>query len=68
MSTSTQQTGNYQKDASFETLWTAKDVAAFLKCSLRHVGNLQRAGLPFIKLGHLARFDPVAVRRWMQPG
>lgn len=68
MSTTNLQTRDQQSHQPENQLWTVKDVAAFLKCSLRHVGNLQRAGLPFIKLGHLTRFDPASLKRWMQLG
>ncbi|HPA20523.1 MAG TPA: helix-turn-helix domain-containing protein [Verrucomicrobiae bacterium] len=46
-------------------LWKVADVAAYARCSPRTVGNLMVAGLPFIKLGHLVRFEPRAVARWM---
>lgn len=68
MSTSNPHNISQELSQTENQLWTVQDVARFLKCSVRHVGNLQRAGLPFIKLRHLTRFDPVALRRWMQLG
>lgn len=54
-----------EQEEKSDMLWTVQDIAQFAKCSLRHVGNLQRAGLPFVKLGRLTRFDPKAVVQWM---
>lgn len=49
-------------------LWKVRDVAAYAQCSPRTVNNLMVAGLPFIKLGHLVRFEPEAVTAWMRGG
>lgn len=68
MSTSNLQNGNHENQQADNQLWTVQDVAQFMKCSLRHVSNLQRAGLPFMKLGHLTRFDRTAVMRWIHGG
>ncbi len=59
-----------QKSASKELdpcdcLWTMRDVARYIKCSVRTVCNLQKAGLPFMKIGHLTRYESKAVMRWM---
>ena len=64
MSTNTPQIPDQSKQPE-SGLWTMRDVADFIKCSVRTVGNLQKAGMPFIKLGHLTRFEPKAVMRWM---
>lgn len=46
-----------------EPLWTAADVAAFLRVSLSMVYKLRRQGsLPAIRVGALFRFQPDAVR------
>ena len=44
-------------------LWTAEDVARFLKTSRSWVYHRAQAGqLPCVKIGGLLRFDPVAIR------
>jgi hypothetical protein len=44
-------------------LWTAEDVALFLKTSRSWVYHRAQAGrLPCLKIGGLLRFDPVAIR------
>lgn len=65
MNTSSPEISSQQNQQPEPSLWTVQDVARFVKCSVRHVGNLQLAGMPFVKLGHLTRFDPAAVKRWM---
>lgn len=45
-----------------EPLWTCNEVAAFLRCTPRHVHNLICTGLPHLYLGRLLRFDPAEVR------
>jgi excisionase family DNA binding protein len=46
-----------------EPLWTADDVAAFLRVSLSMVYKLRRMGaLPAVRVGALFRFEPDAVR------
>jgi excisionase family DNA binding protein len=47
-------------------LWTIDDVARYARCSIRHVTTLREQGLPFRKLGHLVRFSPEAVKRWVE--
>lgn len=49
-----------------ETLWTISQVARFFGCTVRHVHNLQAAGLPYFHLGRLVRFDPAEVRAYLQ--
>lgn len=46
-----------------ENLWTVDEVAVFLRCTVRHVHNLCRSGLPHMYVGRLLRFDPVEVRQ-----
>lgn len=48
-----------------ETLWTIDEVAAYLRCTVRHVHNLLRSGLPHLYLGRLLRFDPTEVRAYL---
>ena len=45
-----------------ENLWTVDQVATHFGCTVRHVHNLLRAGLPHLYLGRLLRFDPAEVR------
>jgi excisionase family DNA binding protein len=46
-----------------DALWTAEDVAAFLRVSLSMVYKLRRTGtLPAIRVGALFRFEPDAIR------
>jgi excisionase family DNA binding protein len=47
-------------------LWTIDDVARYARCSVRHITELRRQGLPYRKLGHLVRFSPEAVKRWFE--
>jgi excisionase family DNA binding protein len=46
-------------------LWSTADLANYMRCSERHVLALRHKGLPSIKLGHLIRFEPQAVRQWL---
>lgn len=47
-------------------LWTAPEVAALLRCSVRGVRRLvARDGLPFVRVGPRRLFDPVQVRAWL---
>jgi hypothetical protein len=48
------------------TLWTNEDVAAFFRCTVRHVQNLQKQGLPYVHLGRLVRFDPEEIRQFVR--
>ena len=47
-------------------LWTNEDVAAFFRCTVRHVQNLQKQGLPYVHLGRLVRFDPEEIREFVR--
>jgi hypothetical protein len=49
-----------------ERLWTADDLAHYVGCSVREIRNLRYAGLPTIKLRHLIRFEPEAVKAWLR--
>lgn len=59
---------NFDQESSIEnkTLWTTEDVAQFFRCTVRHVQNLQKAGLPFFNLGRLVRFDAEEVRSFLR--
>jgi hypothetical protein len=48
-----------------EKLWNIGNVAAYFGCTVRHVHNLLRAGLPHLYLGRLLRFDPEEVRSYI---
>jgi hypothetical protein len=48
-----------------ENLWTVDDVAAFMRCTVRHVHNLCRGGLPHVYVGRLLRFDPTELREYL---
>jgi excisionase family DNA binding protein len=56
----------YSESVETKTLWTIEDVARYARCSIRHVTTLREQGLPFRKLGHLVRFNPEAVKRWLE--
>ena len=46
-----------------DALWTAQDVADYLKCSKSFVYKMSEAGkLKGLRIGTLLRFEPVAVR------
>ena len=46
-------------------LWTAADVARYLKTSRSWVYQATASGkLPSIRVGHLRRFDPARIRAW----
>lgn len=50
-----------------DTLWTADDVAAFLKASRSWVYQQAQAGhLPCVKIGGLLRFEPDAIRAFIK--
>lgn len=51
---------------SSASLWTVSDVARFLRCTPRHVVNLQANGLPYFYLGRLVRFSPEEVREYLK--
>ena len=46
-----------------EALWTADEVAAFIKCSVSYVyKSAERGELPCVRVGRMLRFKPDAVR------
>ena len=50
----------------FESLWTAVDLAKFLKVSRSWVYARAESGeLPYRRVGGLLRFDPGAIRKWL---
>ena len=50
-----------------ELLWTAAEVAAYLRVSRKSVYNWAEAGtIPHCKVGALLRFVPAAVRAWAE--
>lgn len=52
-----------------EPLWTAEDVATFLRVSLSMVYKLRRMGaLPAVRVGALFRFQPDEVRAYARGG
>ena len=52
---------------TFEALWDASDLAAFLKCSRKTVYNRSEAGLiPCVRIGALLRFEPETIRKWVR--
>ena len=52
-----------QMTSDLDELWTAADVARFLKTSRSWVYHRAQAGfLPCVKIGGLLRFDPAAIR------
>jgi excisionase family DNA binding protein len=52
---------------AFESLWTPKDVAEYLRASRSWVYQRAEAGdLPCLRLGGLLRFDPEAIRAWVK--
>jgi excisionase family DNA binding protein len=47
-------------------LWTIAEVADRLGVDVRHVRRLvAEKRIPFIKWGHLLRFDPVVIEKWI---
>lgn len=48
-------------------LLTKREVAGFLRVTVRTVENYQRQGLPFLRLGpRRNRYDLKTVRRWLE--
>ena len=46
-------------------LWTTKEVAKFLRVSLKTVFNLRKRGLPYVQLGGAIRFVPQEIRDYL---
>ncbi|HET9933964.1 MAG TPA: helix-turn-helix domain-containing protein [Polyangiaceae bacterium] len=52
-----------------DELWTAADVAAYLKVSRSWVYHRAEANLlPYVRIGGLLRFEPEAVRQYARDG
>ncbi len=50
-----------------ERRWlTEKELAALLNISTRHLINLRRAGLPFVQLGSVVRYEPAEVSAYLK--
>jgi predicted DNA-binding transcriptional regulator AlpA len=50
-----------------ESLWTARDVAAFLKTSTKWVYHHASTGtLPCVHVAGFRRFEPGAIRAWVE--
>lgn len=45
---------------------TRKELASQLKCSLRHIDNLQTQGMPVLRLGRSRRFILTEVIAWLR--
>ena len=45
---------------------TEKELAAHLNISTRHLINLRRAGLPYVQLGSVVRYDPAEVGAYLK--
>ena len=57
---------NYAEMASLPGLLTREALAQWLSCSLRQVDELrEKAGLPWIKVGRLVRFNQLHVLDWL---
>ena len=46
-------------------LWTTREVATFLRISLKTVFNLRKKGLPYVNLGGAVRFVPQEIRDYL---
>jgi phage terminase Nu1 subunit (DNA packaging protein) len=57
---------NLESQPEKQTLWTTEDVARFFGCTVRHVQNLQKTGLPYFHIGRLVRFDAQEVRTFLR--
>lgn len=55
-----------QEEVTAGTLWTVAEVAAYLKTSRSWVYGRIAIDLPCFRVGGLLRFDPAAVRGWVQ--
>jgi excisionase family DNA binding protein len=51
-----------------ERLWSLADLARYLNCSRRHCERLLAGGrfIPPIRCGRLLRFEPSAIRSWVE--
>lgn len=47
-------------------VYTAKEAAAALSISLRHLSTLTSAGvIPHVRIGHLRRYPVIELKRWL---
>lgn len=52
-----------------DALWTASDVAAYLRVSRSWVYHRAEANLlPYVRIGGLIRFEPAAIRQYARDG
>jgi phage terminase Nu1 subunit (DNA packaging protein) len=49
-------------------LWDSARLSAYLGCSLRHLFNLRKRGLPSYRVGDMVRFDIVQITNWLNSG
>lgn len=55
------------RSPSDDTLWTVKDVARFLRASPSWIYKLAESDqIPHFRLGSALRFEPLAIRGWLQ--
>ena len=68
-----QERGNASRDQrtappSIESLWTPKDVASYLRVSVRMLERMRSTGAmppPDVFLGRLPRYRPNTIRAWL---
>lgn len=52
-----------------DSLWDVDGVARRLGVQVRHIRRLvAERRIPYIKWGHLLRFDPAEIERWLDSG
>jgi excisionase family DNA binding protein len=62
----TDRASNQPRRRQVEPLMTIAEVAERLGVSVRHVRRLvNERRIPFVKWGHLLRFDPVEIEAWL---
>ena len=47
-------------------LFTAREIASWLKVKLPTIRKWQRQGLPCLRAGRLCRYDKAEVRAWLE--
>ena len=53
--------------AAEDALWDVKDIARVLKASISWVYKaVERGDLPCIRIGAMVRFEPSAIRSWLE--
>ena len=57
---------NYEAPQPQRRWLTEKELAAHLNISTRPLINLRRAGLPYVQLGSVVRYDPVEVGAYLK--